>query len=200
MSFWDDINPVKVVQRAADTVIGAGSEIGGWANRQINGGGPDRPTPPAQDPAIAQLTQQKQQQAQEFRAGIPQMEKGLTRRYAVDSHNQLAQSLAQIRRDAARRGIMNSGVRLGNEANAEAESAGSLASMKTQLHSGALSQADQLDQEAINSGIMQQQISANIQDTIYNQALKNVLANNSAMSSVGQAAGTVAGSALAKKE
>lgn len=155
------------------------------------GVGPADPTAAAN----ATLTQQKQQQAQDFRAGIPQLEKGLTRQYALQSHNQLAQQLSGIRRDAAQRGIMNSGIRLGNEGNAQAGAASKLAEMRSQLHNGALGQADQLDQDAINAGITQTQIAQQLQDNIYNQALKNMAERNSTFASLGSSAGGVVGTA-----
>ncbi len=163
-------------------------------------GAPTGIAPP--DPTAAEnqrLTEQKQQQARDFRSGIPQLEKGLGRQYALKSHNDLASQLAQIRRDSARRGIMNSGIRLGNESGAQANAAGNIAQMKTQVHGAALSQADQLDQDAINAGITQTQVAQQLQDNIYNQALKSLAAKNAAMAGIGSGVGGTIGAAEGSK-
>lgn len=174
--------------------------IGGgqYASDQIQGGGPGVPPPPAEDPRIAEITKAKQQQAKEFRAGIPGLEAGMTRQYKLQAHNDLAGQLAQIRRDAAKRGIMNSGIRLGNEAGAQGAEASNIAKMKNMLHTNIASQADQLDQDAINSAVTQTQIQQQLQDNIYNQALKQLQEKNSALSGIGTAVGGLVGTIAGK--
>lgn len=154
----------------------------------------------AQQKKQQDLLQQKQQQASDFRSGIPQLEGTLTRQYQRDSHNQLAQQLAQIRRDSSRRGLFYSGARIGGEAKAEANAGANLAEMRAQLHSGALSQADQLDKEAIDSGITQMEIQQQLNDNIYNQALKNLAAKNAGMAGIGAGIGGLAGTAAGSKK
>ncbi len=177
---------------------GVGYVASGGNYNQFKGGG-DGPPPPGVDPAIDQVTQAKQQQAQDFRSGMPHMEKGLNRQYALQSHNQLAQQLQAIRRDASQRGIMNSGVGLGNQAAAQAESAGNVSKFGTQVHSAALGEANQLDQDAINAGIQQTQIQQSLQDSVYNQALKNLANSTSGMASMGQGVGGLIGSYVGSK-
>ncbi len=201
MGFFDDVgNAVGTAVNTAYKIMPVSGMV--TPNNSYWDFGGKSPPPsgaPPQDPAIDQITTEKQNQAKDFRSGIPQMEKGLTRQYALKAHQDLAGQLAQIRRDSAQRGIMNSGVRLGNEAGAGANSAAGVAQMKTNLHTAALGQADQLDQDAINAGITQTQIAQQLQDNIYNQALKNLANQNSAISSIGTAVGGIAGTAAAGK-
>ncbi len=191
--------------QTGQNIVDAGNTIGNGFGYVASGGNYDQfrgsnpPAAPGMDPGIDQITQAKQQQAQDFRSGMPHMEKGLNRKYALQSHNQLAQQLQAIRRDASQRGIMNSGVGLGNQAAAQAESAGNVSKFGTQVHSAALGEANQLDQDAINAGIQQTQIQQSLQDSVYNQALKNLANSTSGMASMGQGVGGLIGSYVGSK-
>lgn len=152
------------------------------------------PSPPPADPRIAKIKQGQNDLYNNFSANKPQTERTMLRQYQLQAHRDLADQQAQIRRDAASRGIMNSGIRLGNEQNANSRYASNVADAKSNINSATDQMQQELQAEAADAGFMQQRISADLNDTIYNQALKNMANRNAAINGIGQAGGQVAGS------
>jgi hypothetical protein len=157
------------------------------------------PAPPPGDPRIGQIKQGQNDLYNEFSANKPQIEKSMLRQYQIQAHRDLADQQAQIRRDAASRGIMNSGIRLGSEQKADAQYAGNVASAKSNINSTTDQMERELQAEAADAGFMQQRIASDLNDNIYNQAMKNMASKNAGFSSIGQAGGAAAGSYAANR-
>ncbi len=223
MGFWDDLsgaasavtNPIKKVGQAVGSkdlenfgkVIGQGDPMNTITNPKDPTGFNKFIDPPAGapglvpgiDPNLAEIKKEQEVNAKDFRSGMPGFEQGIFKQAQKQQHNTLANQLLEIRRDAARRGIMNSGIRLNNEAGAQANSASNLAQTRMDIHKQSSAMANQLDQDAINAGITQQRLQSDIYDSIYNQALQNMVQRNQGLTSLGQGVGSVAGTAAAKK-
>ncbi len=156
-----------------------------------------KPTPPPGappiDPNIASVKQGQNDLYNQFSTNKPQIEKNLLRQYQLQAHQDLAGQQAQIRRQAASEGLMNSGIRLGREAGAAAQSAGNVASAKQNINTATDQMQQELQAEAADAGFMQQRIASDINDNIYNQALKNMASRNAGISGLAQAGGSAAG-------
>ncbi len=162
---------------------------------QISGRGIDYNAPaPTADQV---LKNNKDKMAQDFRKNLPGYEQGMFKDFQNQEHQRLAQNLSQIKRDSASRGLMNSGIGVGNEARAEAESGAQLGKVRSDINTQSEAMAKSLEADAINNGIMQQKMQSDINDSIYNQALKNLAQRRAGIAGLGQGVGAIAGVALA---
>lgn len=163
-----------------------------WGGQTSN-----QPPPPGMDPRIAQVKQGQNDLYNQFSANKGNTEKSLLRQYQLQAHRDLADKQAQIRRDAHQRGFMSS---YGGEEKAAADSASSVASAKQNINSATDSLQQQLQQEAMDSGFLQQRMVSDLNDTIYNQAIKNMVDKNKSMISGFQSAGAIGGTAAANSK
>ena len=132
------------------------------------------------------------QYARDFRSGLPGQESKMLGQLGANESKSLSEALRTTRNNAASRGLINSGRRVGSEAKLRGESAGRMATGAQNIRRGLLTQADAFDKQAVQSGIDFQQSEQAIQDTIYQQALAEVNGYNSMMGSMAQAAATAA--------
>lgn len=187
------INPGSILGGAAAHVGGILPALGD----NLYGSGPDAPPVPGTPGALDQLKQAQINTAKDFRQNLPGMEGQLGNQLASSSNQQLGQDTSSLKQMNSRRGLLYGGVNAGGENKLRASAQGGLSAAKSQLHAGLESQANQLDSEAIQTGVAIQQSQQQMQNLIYQQALARMQSENAMMGSLFQAGGMAAGMALA---
>lgn len=110
---------------------------------------------PAQAPQVNEnyqkILDEQKKTASDFRQNIPKYSTTLGNQYEAQARKNLAQSLKNTDRDFNKRGLLYSGMRLGNEAEQQGEAASNVAQGKQQINKGLLDQANQLDAGVLNT-------------------------------------------------
>lgn len=173
---------------------------GGMAMPFANGGmfNPNiqQPQAPGVDPGVAQMLHQEQQQATSFRQNMPQMEQSAYQNLAQKTNQQMGANLNSIKQNSNSRGLLYGGVNAGLQGQERANTAVNLAQGREQINDQYETAANQMDQAAMGYGQMVQQSQQAIQDSIYNQALTNMMNQNQSFGSLMGAGGMAAGMAL----
>lgn len=188
----------RLVGGVAGGLVGA--KIGEKAGNQVSGGGPDLPQPPGVNPDLAELKRRQAEQARDFRTNIEGYKSNAFNQVAKLEKEALGKRMHDVRLDAKRRGLMFSGIRQGNEAKAQSDSSAQLAQSRFDINDLAEQEAQGLEADAIDSGVQQQKMVSQINDSIYNQAIKNMLNRRAGLSSLAGAGGTLVGTAAARSE
>jgi len=103
-----------------------------------------------EQPPKAKPAADYQAQVKQFRDNVPALESQLFQGAANQSRNQLAGQLADIRQNAASRGLLYGGLREGAEQGARAGAAGDLAAKRFAINQAVEGQANDFDSNALN--------------------------------------------------
>lgn len=155
-----------------------------------NGSGLDAPPDaPPPDPTLESVKAGQVADAKSYRANLPQTQQNMYEQAYKGERNNLAQNIQATRQNANSRGLLYSGLEQGNEQGQRANSNANLAQTRSEINNSTESQARQLEANAVQTGIQQQQSVASIQDQTMSQALANMAARRQGLSGVGQGIG-----------
>ncbi len=152
------------------------------------------PPPPPMDPNAAALTAKRTQEAKDYRANLPGTIQDASTSLQNQSRRALAGDMAQNNMSANRRGLLGSGLNQSANAQASGKEAVNYANANQQMTNKLQDSADQMDANAINNGYQYWQSAKAIQDSAYNAALSNMMAQRSAFMGVLNAGGNVGAS------
>lgn len=203
------------IMRGQDSGLGnnpllkkAGKLYGAYANVMTGGGygavdamlnRPDAPDAPKIDPTLGNMRKAQANQAKDFRAGMPGYQQQLSSNLRQQGSYDLDQGLHDTRQANSSRGLLYGGKNLGDEQSVRGQIGNRMAQGTGQINTGLQSAANQLDANAVQSGLAIQQSSQQIQDQIYGQALARMNGNNAAFSGLMSAGGQIAGAAIGKR-
>lgn len=134
--------------------------------------------------------------AKKFRADMPNMGNQLGHDLAAATQGQMDREMQALHQSNSHRGMLYGGVNAGQEGSLRAGAASSVAQGRSDINSGLMSQADQLDQQAIKTGLDIQKQQQSMQNAIYQQALSKMMAQQQMYSGIGQALGAAGGAYL----
>lgn len=137
-----------------------------------------QPGDPGINPDVSALQQAQLQNAQQFRQGLPGLERDMDTQLKGGITNQLRQGLQATRANNSARGLAYGGVNQGQEQQLRASAQNRAAQGFSQIHSGLLNEANLMDQGAIANGVAIQQQQQQIQNTIYQNAMASMNAQN----------------------
>lgn len=180
--------------------LAAGLGLNKLGSNLLNGGRPPS-APNGSNGSNANLSAVQQAQlanAQSFRQNIPNTEAQLGSQLAQQTNNQMGNAISQTRSNNSARGLLYGGVNAGQEQGIRNQAASNLAQGQSNINANTQNAAFQLDQEAANTGFGIQQSQQAIQNDIYSQALANMNAASSGISSLLGAGGKVVGGMLGK--
>lgn len=109
--------------------------------------------PPAADPRLQDTVTKMQGIAKDFRNHIPQLAETFMGQVAEVNKRNLANEIDRTQKNYNQRGLLYSTARLGAEANDRERSASDLAQKRYDVNSQLNSEADKLDQNAIDAGV-----------------------------------------------
>lgn len=182
--------------------VGANKQGTGFAD-MINGPKAPAPSGPSTVMPVGtpkqltpeQLQQQQVDYAKKFRENLGGMEEQAFRPQRESAVTSLAQQQQNIRAGASNRGLLYSGLRQQDEANAGANTEANLQNKRADINNSFKQSANAFDQQALSSGMQIQQNAQDIQDQLYNQALNQYQQKNGSL--LGSlAGGGIIGSAL----
>lgn len=152
---------------------------------------PSQPSAPGVDSGLSGTLTAQQQNAQQFRANMPQNEQAAYGTLAVGANNQLTKNLTAQNYADNPRGLLYGGVNQGHQQQQRANTSTELAAGRENINDQYQNAANQMDAAAVNTGQMVQQSQQSVQNQIYNQAFTNMMNQNNAFGSLAGAAGTV---------
>ncbi len=152
------------------------------------------PPPPAMDPNAAALTAKRTQEAKDYRANLPGTIQDASTSLQNQSRRALAGDMAQNNMNSNRRGLLGSGLNQAQNAQSSGKEAVNYANANQQMTNKLQDSADQMDANAINNGYQYWQSAKAIQDSAYNAALSNMMAQRSGFMSALNAGGNVGAS------
>lgn len=177
-----------------------GGLVGGeYLRNQLQGGGPDSPQAPGVDPRYKEIKDSQFKQAKDFRGNLSGFENDLFRDYRNMGLRDLASQVKTTSNSLGRRGLGYGGIAEGAQAKNAANFSYGMAKGKSDIHRSSEDMANQLDADALNSGLLFQKTQQGIQDTVYNQAIQEYQNRNSAMNGIFQGAGQGIGMGLARR-
>lgn len=112
----------------------------------------------------------------------------------------LADEMTGVKRDYSRRGLLQSGLRQGEQGKAEARSGTALAQNRQDINRQISDQQRVLDEQAARKELGALQTQAAISDQIQGQAISNMMNRNSALSGLGGAIGQGVGAYFGSKK
>lgn len=136
--------------------------------------------------------------AKEFRSNLPGLQSQMAERLTAQSNRNLSENQGKIQQANSRRGLAYGGLNEGLKQKQAAISQSGLASSIQSSNMGLLGAADQMDSDAIGTGVKIQQQQQQIQNQIYQQALAQQSAGNQvagALGGLGAAVGSIWGPA-----
>lgn len=136
------------------------------------------PDAPGVDPNLARLRAQQEQNAKQFRANMPGMQKTMGENLKTDANQALSGSLKNINQGNSARGLLYSNINQGQKAGARAKAQSGVAKETANINTGLLNAANTLDAQAIQTGMGIQQTQQQLQDDIYSQAMARMNAQN----------------------
>lgn len=174
-----------------------GGPLGGLAGASAALPNTNVPQAPGVDAGLNQTLQAQQQNATQFRADLPQNEQNAQHNLAQGYNTSLNNNLTAQNASDNSRGLLYGGVNQGHQQQQRSNNASNLAQGRESINDQYNTAANQMDAAAVGTGAMVQQSSQAIQDQIYQQALQQMMLQNSAFGSLAGAAGMGAGMALA---
>jgi hypothetical protein len=141
-------------------------------------GGEEAPESPGIDPNLNTIKQQQLKQAKDFRRNLSGMERSMGESLKSQANRGMQQSIDQARQNQSSRGMLYSGQAAGQESGIRAKAQAGLGQGLADLHSGLLTQANNLDAQAIETGLGIQRSQQQLQDMIYANALTKMNADN----------------------
>lgn len=133
--------------------------------------------PEAPDPAQVALKDQ-QTQAQQFRSNIPTMQQNLSQQMAQGVNKQIGMGINNVKANTNSRGLLTSGINQGMQGQVRQAGSNQLAQGRSTINTSLQNEANQMDSSAISSGLAMQNAQQQIQNTIYQQAMTNMMNQN----------------------
>ncbi len=216
MGFWTGIRdtfakPFNAGGNAVEDIAGGNNVWGSIKNRAGEAGSafgfgndqkpkvdtPDQ-GPPGVDPRLQAIRNAQTKQAKDYRANLGNYQSEAYRGIQGDVRRDLAQKMVGMNRDYNNKGLLYSGLRQGAQGQAAANAAGSLSQARSEINRESENRAKMLEENALRGELGLQQQGVDIQDRIYEEALRRTKERNDAigggLSAAGYAAGTYAGS------
>lgn len=142
------------------------------------------PQAPGVNTDLENLKNQQVQQAKDFRSNLPQTQKTLSSNLAQESNINTNNNMRMINQSNNKRGLLYGGVNQGMKSQERAQGSANLAKSVGLLNNGLNDAANQMDINAINTGVGIQQSSQKIQNDLYSQAQAQLSSNNNMSSSI----------------
>ncbi len=177
----------------------AGAIGGEYIRNQTQGGGADKPATPGVDPNIAAIKDAQTNSAVNFRQNMPGFENDTYNQFRNQGLRGLATQMHNTTESMNSRGLGYGGLAAGAQAKNAAGFASNMAQSKEDIANQSENMANQLDADALNSGNLLRQTQQGIQDTIYNQALRDYQIRNNSMGQIMGGIGTGVGMGMARK-
>jgi len=114
---------------------------------------PEPPQLPAVDTRLTSIRDAQANQAQSFRANMPQMQEKQFNAAKSAATQQLNEQKKNISQGSQARGLFNSGIKQAKQAQAEGSTASALASRRADINKSLEDQLGQLDSAAASSGL-----------------------------------------------
>lgn len=149
------------------------------------------------DPLKRGATQQSQF-AEQLEKSAPQLKRNAYSGVAALRMRELAKGLQDIRSGANARGLLFSGIRQGQEANAAVQTANQLAQAKTEINTDIQDLIDQARAGAMSSWEDIRGIGQSSADAAYQAALQRFRDSQETYAQLGRAAGTIGGAAIGR--
>jgi hypothetical protein len=144
----------------------------------------EAPSAPGVDPNLQSLKDKQSQNAQQFRQNIPGMEQTMGNQIKKRGQQNLGQNLNYTKSYNSGRGLLYGGINQGQMQGQRAASAQNVASGINTVNTGLENAANQLDAQAIETGVGIQQNQQAIQNQLYSQAMAQQNANNSLVGNI----------------
>jgi len=146
-----------------------------------------------QEAAQVKAAQTEQQRQQSL---LDQQKQGMIADYESTARQSLADKMAGTTRDAASRGMLYSGLYQGQQAQNQAGAAGASADYRQKVNAAQQGQMADLQQQAVNFGLQEQQTAQDRYNSEYRRALAKRQQEQQTAQQLGGAAGGLLGFAL----
>lgn len=178
---------------------GAGQSPAKKSSGGGGGGGPAQPQPEQVDPRIKAMQERQIKAAQDFRAGAEGMKDQRIGQAQEGIRGELAQNLAQVKRNVNNRGMLYSGLNQQAQMQAQGAAQAQAAAQRAQINQDVENQANALEGAALGNAAAVNQAQNSFNQAAYNQALQERQARGSALAALGGGLGSLAGSYLGSK-
>lgn len=148
---------------------------------------------------LNRLRNQSAKLAQDFKANLPQYQKGLLDVAMTSNRNALANKIQTQNEDLSARGLISSGIQQGKTAKAQAQAQTDLASKESEINQQVMDTSNEFDDYVTNMGLNLANYEQNDQNEYYRSALDNLQKKYSAMGQAGKALGGLVGTYAAQK-
>lgn len=148
------------------------------------------------DPGAKNLGAQ-QHFLEDFRHMMPQMNEEMSSELMQDTNRSMSDALRMSKRGASARGMLHSGIEAGQEGKIRSGAAQGLAKGKEAINTGLLNAENQMMQQTAKAGFNYQAQQQQMQDSIYQEALRSFGANAGLFGDLLGVGGMAAGMALA---
>jgi hypothetical protein len=105
------------------------------------------------DPRLKEISRQQSERASQFRSNLPNFTKDKFNMESAQRKNEAAGQIQQGRADASSRGLLFSGIQQGRELGAQGGLASTLARRRQEINQEGQDQANQMEMQAINTGM-----------------------------------------------
>lgn len=168
-----------------------GGAAGNFINAQFgyNDTGDKQPDAPGINQDLTNLKNQQIQQAKDFRNNLAQTKQTLGQNLRQTSSNKLDQDLSNVNKASNQRGLLYSGINAGNQAAVRSQAQSGLAQGLLNLNTGLDEAANNMDINALNTGVAIQQQQQAIQNDIYSRAQAKLNSDNQQLGSIASTAG-----------
>lgn len=164
------------------TAFGGGNPISG-AGKMIKKGPmgalqdvvyPEDQAPPPQqiDPQLKAIQEAQAKNAKDFRTNLPSLQSQGQAQIQNNAGLDLNAKNEAITRASSKRGLLYSGIREGEQSKAGAQSANDVSQKTTDLNTTLNNQANQMDNQALMSGVQMGNLQAQLNMNAYNMALE----------------------------
>lgn len=122
------------------------------------------------DPRIKDLQAQQVQQAQDFQNNLPGYQNELYNQADNSARNSMAQKLADVKSASNSRGLLYSGLKQGQESAVGGQTAADLSNQRAKINEQTQGISNQMNQNAIGSGLAMQRAQQQMADQNYQMA------------------------------
>lgn len=138
----------------------------------------EAPAAPGIDPNLQALKNKQTAAAKDFRSNLTENKSQAAQKLQGDANRYMNKNLDDSQNSMNQRGLLYSGINAGNQGSIRADAGAKLGSAITQSNTSYDTQADQLDSDAVNTGIGIQQSQQQIQNMLYSQAQAKLAGQN----------------------
>ena len=172
------------------------SDVQSWYDKKINGGhdesgnfGPFgqlndivHPPKPVKSP-LDIMREQLQSQADKFQQNSGLLKRNMFENFAQQERRGLANRLTTADEGANRRGVLYSGINEGNKSALQGESSKAMAEQQIGINKGVDDASRQLQANAAKADLQSVDMSQNLEDAVYSNALQNMQLRNQGIQS-----------------